>query len=204
MLIGNPLIIKCPNCNKAYTQTNLTSGNTFGGVFWSDGSFFAPMLPELPVFTRCTACETIFNIQSAPNREADQWQEAEKLPNTELLEENDLVYALENKIYINKDEEIYLRKKLWWKLNHHPWKQEKPESIESSLYKHNNEALIALLDTSDDDQLLMQAELHRNLGNFDTCLNLISQLTDSRDETRVTLLKKACKKKIRGTFQIEY
>jgi hypothetical protein len=204
MLIGKPLIINCPKCNKEFTQMNLASGNTFGGVFWSDGSFFAPMLPDLAVFTRCTECKTIFNAQTAPNHESENWEETDKLPNIEHLEAEELVFALENKIYKSIEEEIYLRKRLWWKLNHHPWKKEKPKSIESSVYKLNNEALIALLDPSDEDQLLMQAELHRNLGNFDTCLNLINQLTDSRDETRVTLLKKACTKKIRGTFQLEY
>ncbi len=204
MLIGNPLIINCPKCNKEYTQMNLASGNTFGGVFWSDGSFFAPMLPDLAVFTRCKECQTIFNTQTAPNRETENWKETDKLPNVEHLEEEDMVFALENKVFKNVEEEIYLRKRLWWKLNHHPWKKEKPKSVESSIYKHNTEALIALLDVSDDDQLLMQAELHRNLGNFDICLELISKLTDIRDETRLSILKKACKKMIWGTLLIEY
>ena len=203
MILGNPLIINCPTCKKEYTQTNVASGNTFGGVFWSDGSFFAPMFPDLAIFTRCTECKSIFNIQTAPVHEADDWEDAEGLPDIEHLGTEDLWFALNNKIYTNKEEEIYLRKRLWWRLNHHPWKQEKPMHVNSLEYKQNNEALIRLLDGSDDDQLLMQAELHRNLGNFTICLDLIDKLENKSDTKRISQIQNACKKNIRGTFQLK-
>ena len=58
MLPGPTLIITCPKCNAPHRTGTLQSGNTFGAVCWSDGKMVAPMMPEEPTFTKCSACGT--------------------------------------------------------------------------------------------------------------------------------------------------
>ena len=48
MTIGTPTIIKCPSCKRLQKRMTLRSGNTFGAIFYSDGTRDAPMLPEIP------------------------------------------------------------------------------------------------------------------------------------------------------------
>ncbi|PKP50722.1 MAG: hypothetical protein CVT94_00850 [Bacteroidetes bacterium HGW-Bacteroidetes-11] len=202
MIIGNPIIIQCPVCNTNYTKNSILSGNTFGGYFWSDGSFFAPMLPDQVVFNRCTECNTIFNISNAPNHEAWNYEDADGLTTVEHLSKSELFEAIEKYIYINTNEEIYLRKRLWQKLNNHPWKDEMPSTFAiSPEYRQNAEALINLLDKSNEDEILIIAELHRNIGNFKDCTDLINTLSDARREERTVQIENACKKKINGTLQ---
>lgn len=202
MIIGNPIIIQCPVCNTNYTKTSILSGNTFGGHFWSDGSFFAPMLPDQVVFTRCTECYSIFNINNAPNHEALNYEDANGLPSVEHLTKEDLLKAIAENVFINKNEELYLRKRLWQKMNNHPWKDEMPSTFAiSPEYRQNAEALINLLNKSSEDEMLIIAELHRNLGNFNECIALINKLFETRTEERILQIENACKKKINGTLQ---
>lgn len=202
MIIGKPIIIKCPACDASHTRTGILSGNTFGGVFWSDGSFFAPMLPDQVVFTRCTKCNSIFNINNAPNHEALKYEDADGLPSVDHLTKEDLLKAIAENVFINKNEELYLRKRLWQKMNKHPWKGEKPSLFAiSPEYRQNAEALINLLNKSSEDEILIIAELHRNLCNFNECINFIKKLSDTRTEERILQIENACKKKINGTLQ---
>jgi hypothetical protein len=202
MIIGRPIIIQCPECSAKYTQTGILSGNTFGGHFWSDGSFFAPMLPDQVVFTRCSGCNIIFNINTSAKYEALNYEDADGLPYVEHLSKNDLFEAIEKKIYNNRNEELYLRNRFWQKMNNHPWKDEKPSAFVVSLeYRQNAEALINLLDKSNEDEILMIAELHRNLGNFNDCLDLINLLKETNYEERIMQIENVCKKKINGTLQ---
>ena len=51
---------KCPNCRNTLSKGSLLSGNTIGAKLFSDGKQIAPMLPEFPMITICTECDTIF------------------------------------------------------------------------------------------------------------------------------------------------
>lgn len=65
MTPGPTLVVSCPSCSAQHLQATLGSGNTLGAVWWSDGKCDAPMLPELPVVTRCTACARLFWVHEA-------------------------------------------------------------------------------------------------------------------------------------------
>jgi len=71
MLPGPTLIITCPRCNAPHRTGTLQSGNTIGAVYWSDGKMVAPMLPEEPSFTKCTACGSFCWVSDMP--QVGQW-----------------------------------------------------------------------------------------------------------------------------------
>ena len=50
------------------------------------------------------------------------------------------------------------------------------QETDEVLWKQNCQRLIELLDTTDVNEKIMIAELHRNLGEFDVCMELINSL----------------------------
>ncbi len=57
MLPGPDLIKKCPHCGKLAKQRTIASGNNLGAQYWTDGWFFAPMLPQTPQLVDCPNCK---------------------------------------------------------------------------------------------------------------------------------------------------
>ena len=81
---GEDLLIACPYCGKEHIQETLMSGNTRGARYWTDGKRDAPMLPTMPVLTRCDSCKTFFHVDDAEILVADAITECPDLV-SELL-----------------------------------------------------------------------------------------------------------------------
>ena len=55
---GPNIVYECPECIRKFYSPSISSGNTFGTTFWSDGYIKAPMLPDYPPFVCCPQCHT--------------------------------------------------------------------------------------------------------------------------------------------------
>ena len=163
----------------------LISGNTFGATVWTDGKMIAPMLPKPPEVTQCHACdgfywsaeaEKIGEVSSpmlGPSLD-DVDPEWSKAPFIEELEEEEFWLALSSGIAPAKQQEMRLRIVAWWRSND-PWREEPQpvEHIRSDEAKLNMEKLIELLDEADPSEMLMKAEIQRQLGSFDESIGIL-------------------------------
>jgi len=108
----------------------------------------------------------------------------------------------------NRDEEIYLRQNMWWRFNHRTRGGEKlfAGDGDKTLYESNCERLIALLQESErPDRKPLIAELHRNLGRFDKCaevLETLETIDDKEHAESVERLKKECLAKNSETVRL--
>lgn len=181
------------------------SGNTFGGIFWSDGSYFAPMLPDLPVFTRCTGCGEILNIFKARHEEAGSWEEADDLPAVTHLSPDDIKEAIKSGRFKDTEEMIYLRRRLWWSMNDHPYGDETPTATEiTGEYRENAIALMSLLSGESNGDPITKAELYRNLGDYEMCLKILMKINEPSLNTQKVQIQEASRKKISGTIRFNY
>jgi hypothetical protein len=156
------------------------SGNTFGAKIFSDGKSVAPMLPEFPNLTKCKKCNTFFWLSKIKkigtykwgDNENSQWQKADK---AEFLEIEDYFNAISKGIAENKDEELFIRQRIWWSYNDRQrnGKNQFIDDKDETKWRENCNKLILLLDQSDLNQKIMISELKRNLGDFAGCLALI-------------------------------
>ena len=192
MILSNPMILNCPGCGAPHTCINMLSGNTFGGIFWSDGCFLAPMMPDIPLFTKCYKCGLIFNQHHCPKTESKS-EETDRYPQISALEKEDLIRALGQNAHKGiKDDEIYLRIRLWWAMNPRPFHAKEINSLYvDDTYRENALALLNLLDDQDDDVFLLKAELYRNLGQFDECLRYIAKVKVTTNVKRAKQIKAA-------------
>ncbi len=210
MLPGPNLIYKCPHCGNLISNGSLLSGNNLGATIYSDGKQIAPMLPEFPELTKCKQCNTTLwlskieelGYDDAHDESNPEWEKADK---ADFLEIDEYFEALENKLYENKDEEFFIRHRIWWAYNDRLRNQQEIFTDESDewRWKENLNKLLPLLDLSDINQRIMAAEIHRNLGKFYDCITLIVDIDNDELDWILDTLVNECNNFNRWVVELE-
>lgn len=204
---GPTRIIQCPGSTEIRQAPSLSSGNTFGASFWTDGYMFAPMLPRFPAITRCTADGPFFWVDSAKVLGSiDPWraeaaspppQAWRNAPTTRELTGEELLQAIAQGLGDTPERLSHLRHRAWWAANqaHRPSADgQAPTSTSDfppgSASRANLEALATELDEADVEQLLTKIEVLRELARFDEAERLLSneKLGDERLKRWVSLI----------------
>ncbi|MBQ5888730.1 MAG: hypothetical protein IIW77_05600 [Bacteroidaceae bacterium] len=170
MLPGNCILASCPHCGEKKELLQLLSGNTFGAVLWSDAKQVAPMLPCVSDVQKCPACGHYFFLSEAKTEEGDDYSfETGRLSFDESIE------AFGELNGCSDDELENLSVVVAWAFNDiirekrtpTPEQYAKFKDIISSTLEHpkfvGNE--------------LLKAELYREIGEFEKCLNILSEYT---------------------------
>ncbi|MDD4191901.1 MAG: hypothetical protein PHI28_11255 [Mangrovibacterium sp.] len=99
-------------------------------------------------------------------------------------------------------EELQIRKRIWWSFNDRLRKGAKLFKFvnDEVRWKSNIDRLLELLDIEQVDQKIMIAELHRNFGEFERCLELINSIEDAEVEWLKDRFKRECNNKNRNVF----
>ena len=198
-------IYKCPKCRRAVTGGLLMmSGNSFASDSYSDGFKITPMLPASPAIVKCKKCRRFFWLEKQKIRPT-----ALVLPfftdRAEFLSAHEHGEAIDAGMARNRDEEIYLRQNMWWMFNHRTRGGEKlfAGDGDKTLYESNCERLIALLQESErPDRKPLIAELHRNLGRFDKCAEVLETIDDKGHAGIAERLKQECLAKNSETVRL--
>jgi uncharacterized C2H2 Zn-finger protein len=205
MLPGPILIYKCPKCGSILKNDSLDSGNTCGAKLYSDGKQDAPMLPDYPNLTKCNKCDSIFWLSELKIIGECRWDcptEWENAPFVDFLNLKDLFRALNENT--SKKKEVCIRQMIWWTFNDR-LRQNKALFIDEddeNLWQFNCSTLLKLLDKNDINQKIMIAELYRNLGQYEQCLEIINSLPDDFDWLK-NQFKVECKKHNPILFEIK-
>jgi hypothetical protein len=207
MRYGPNEIYTCPQCGNLIQNKSLMSGNTFDAELYSDGKRIAPMLPEFPNLTDCKKCRNIFWLSKTKKIGEYSWGDEpnqlwENADYAEFLSVHNYFKAIKANIAENRHEELYIRKRIWWSFNDRLRKGGKLFRFvnEEVRWKENIDRLLELLDIEQIDQKIMVAELHRNLGEFERCLELINSIEDVELEWLKDGFKRECNNKNRNVF----
>jgi hypothetical protein len=180
MIPGPPIIISCPHCGQYAKKQTLISFNTFGAQLWSDAKRITPMKPEFPSLVLCTKCDQFYWVKDA-RKIAEIKNSAElkeKYCNVEFIEFptfHQYFKALET-----IPDEKFIRIRIWWSYNDYS-RNGKEKDISQDMQDLNTKnllALLKLLDESDQNDLLMKAEILRNLVWFDESKLLLDRIRD--------------------------
>ena len=211
MLPGPFKVYKCPNCTNLIYRGSLMSGNTSGAKSYSDGYRYAPMLPTYPQLVKCSICNTIFWIEKAEEKGSFElwfdltnktdWKNAE---NARFLSIEEYFQALALQLFENKEEEVYIRKKIWWSYNDRVRKGEElyKSEEEKVLWTNNVNRLIDLLDENEIEQKIMIAELNRNLSKFEKCMSILRGIENPDFNRLKVMFEVECNKINTLVFQL--
>jgi len=209
MDIGNPLIYTCPSCGKKMAMTTWTSYTVSSSKCYSDGDIKQSGIccPNFtPDLAKCPHCKKLFFRHEDTNAEYVNFYTNKVKKDIEDPTRDDLIKAVENKLFKKWQEEMALREMLWHDLNGNVRYEcdqlsgDKPATGTKGkvsgifkIWQDNCAALLRLAEknfkemqleknrkeysSSDRDNcILMMAELNRNLGNFDKSMETINKL----------------------------
>lgn len=203
---GPNIITECHKCHGLFTRWTLRSGNTFTARFWPDGKMKAPMMPEIPPLVVCPCCDDFVWCKDCKEIEEiygyDETQE--KYPGIKHYKDANIdtyMLALKAKS-LNKNREGYIRVKLMHFLNDENRDMEIPISEPSDLQLENYERLLVIANKDDANDTMLRAEIYRETGQFDKCLELLDKVKDKDYLENVKALKELCKNKDSRVMEI--
>ena len=186
MLPGPDIYKHCSSCHQLIIEETLMSGNTFGAIYWSDGKREAPMLPQTPWLITCPHCKALLWIDALEKQINISSSEKKKALHYTTPSFNDYLSLLPlKKPSLRK--ETYLRVQAWWTSNDK--RRDKP-LLMTPIEQQNALALAELLDESDTNNVLMKAEIFREVEDFETAMTLLERIQDSAYEKPVMFLKR--------------
>lgn len=190
---GPTIILKCSVCSKPVKQRTIKSGNTFGSTSWTDGKRETPMLPDQPWMVMCPHChsplwidelETLGEIKPRGKR-GGKFKDAIAYETPTLV---DYLAAL-GKGADTPEKERYVRLRAWWAGN--DVRREATGDIPlSSIETANLTVFSSMFDEADSNDLVMKAEVMRELGRFDDAMALLARSVDSGVAQAVEIIKR--------------
>ncbi|MCK9205637.1 MAG: hypothetical protein M0P66_00860 [Salinivirgaceae bacterium] len=187
---------ECPFCCvtlKKGVSINIAESPQFSDGFSSDSAIHR--------LVQCPVCNEVFfydglEIKSStdPNDICVNTIEPGIDRYFELLKNTDL----------SDEQQLYLRKEIWYMGNHHP--DVSDEVLNNYDFKtqwlDNLEALEKLLSEDDQEQMLLKAEVNRHLGRTTRCIELLDLYKGERDPKFVKTIRKKARKGNTEVFEI--
>ena len=174
---GPNQILKTPLTGAIVKIATLMSGNTFGARYWTDGKREAPMLPDEPWLRLVPGGGELFWTDECELvGEEASWGGGGEFANAPFAGEpamEDYLRALSNGVASSPKKEHYVRTRVWWAVNDPVRRGETPAPSWLG-YRENLISLLTLLSEAIPDQRLTAAEVHRELGNFDRAVELLT------------------------------
>jgi LysM domain. len=177
---GPTIIRECPGCKKPLREFTIGSGNTIGAKWWTDGKVDAPMLRMGPALVKCPHCQTLFWIADAKKLAELSWSDDEAT-RAKWDKATDYLYPVEKDYLtaaqvagVSREHELLDRKQAWWLANDESRGRAGRSIIWSSARQENLQKLSALLDEKIEHEVILKAEIARELGQFGVCSNLLA------------------------------
>lgn len=185
MIPGNELILKCPYCQTRKTVMSLISGNSGGIIKWSDGYITMPMYPKNSEIQQCDKCGKYFLI----NEQVKCGYASSMSITPSLLKLAQWYGALEQFLkekQSDREIELLIRLHILWCYNHTDQSE-----YNKNKFEENSNRLLALMNRNGEEYRIMSAEIYRELGYYNKCLDLLH--TDGLNSWGYEIKKAAAK-----------
>jgi hypothetical protein len=212
MIPGPAIIIKCPHCRRLTRERSLTSGNTFGATYWTDGEMDAPMLPDIPAIGACPNCGRSFWFNDAKrvgeielfaldDSVPPEWR---AVPDAIVLDEEKLLDAIDNGLGNSPERNKYLRLSAWHAFNDRFRGDEPSQKFDlGNRQRANMEELENLFQWSEEwDDLFILVEVCRQLGKFEKAQNFLGHINVEFILAKKTLISELCNQQSRVVRRI--
>lgn len=216
MKFGPKIVYECPTCKQKVKTLSLLSSNNLKTKKYTDGREKGPMSERHPKITKCPNCGAFFWLKDMVYNGFKHHFEKQisKVFETELIEYpeenedqpwipnidiNEVRTAIEQGVFSTRDEEIYLRLRYWYLVNNRQLNNETMfrSSDEQQFWEANIQRLISILDQKREDARCIIAEMQRNLGHFEMCLQTLKTISDKNHQPLREKLSQECNKQNR-------
>lgn len=205
MIPGVEHIVECPGCRGLQRFSTVRSGNTFGMRSWTDGKQHAPMLPESPDVVACPHCRRSYFLDEAQRvATIDQWDGSnddqarfEAVPGVVEPGESAYYTAIASGLARDQDQERLLRIRAWWRSND-PFRGRADALSDSENAANVDEreanllSLLTLLNDKKDADLIITAEILRELGRWHDAESVLRRVRSSEHTAIVQQIRALC------------
>ena len=173
-----PIVIECPTCGEKYLLSrNLPSEKA---TFFSDGFFIDEENWRTPGLIACVTCELGFYSENGKIVTEPSWDDFQKywshLKKAEAPSASALILELRTRRKMDLKQEKIIRQELWYSVSHTEMGQklitQNPRF--QAFCVDNLNRLENLFSEDNSNELLLKAELNRELGNFEKCIDLLN------------------------------
>jgi hypothetical protein len=175
---------QCADCGCQFKTWAVASCNTFGATFYTDGFVDGTMYDEGWALLICPGCNKWLWQEDMPAlesmRDSLAWNDPRlsALPDAETVRGRAYEDALRQAIWTNEGQEKYVRIRAWWSFNNPYRGQADDQSSLPTEQEENLLSLLKLLSANHWDDRITTAEIFRELGQFDECLEELNQLRE--------------------------
>lgn len=165
LIPANAAVLKCPECRAKKEVVQIMSGNTFGATVWSDTKMDAPMLPRASYIQKCENCGAYY-FMTDKVRIKDAKAPSNNKGELPLEHLKEALYQLQP----SGQDEYILRLYILWAFNDRYGGVNlcNIPDYEWEYHVDNVQRLLTMdLDT------LFRAELHREICEYDRCIQLL-------------------------------
>lgn len=232
MMLGPDEIRTCPFCKAEMRIRTMASGNNIDAKSWSDGYTYARMMPPRLFIAECRTCLKIFWIKDSPligeldniisfdedyylqeeikiklqklyNIPKDKYQLWKEIEYLTQLNKSQLMQAVKNRLWSNRDEEIYIRQNLWWKINDTVRNNSggNLEDKDIAIFESNLKTLIDIY-KNEKSEIILKAEAYRELGEFERSSEILSSIQMDKKSLFIDVIKKANEERDRNVLSI--
>lgn len=189
MIVAPALEKECPHCGEVKRLSRIVSGNTIGGVRWSDTKSVYPMLPRNSTVQRCPKCGNYYFMDDArtvsptKNNGSGDFLRAFKnsSSDTGTLCFSEAREALEQLYDSSSDERRFvLRLYVLYAYNDEYGRNVGIGLLEDEVRPFFIENCLALAEMPQTSGTL-KAELYREVGDFGKCLQTLDSLAPAED-----------------------
>lgn len=203
-------LFECPQCGTLVKKPNVMDYRGDGEMKrYSDLSLNLGKYTLPTRITKCRNCDTVFWFRPENRHLLEDITDKSRLVSMNdfvFLDLEDYYRVIDNGLIEEKNDEVKIRRQIWWLYNDRvklgkSLFNDKDDLIRWSL---NLERLLALIDTSMAYGIVMVAEINRNLGAFDRCMDLINSIegNDAIDFRRH--LTEECERKNRWVVEVDF
>ena len=180
----------CPRCEHAFSYMAVGSYNTFGATFYTDGYIEGPMYDDQGRLFRCPQCRSLgWHDELVCEEEADEDELASVFePDVGPVALEHYPALLDEAPWRGPDEEKYVRIAAFWAANLPRRGNPGTSAPFTDSEERNLLALLERLGDSSQDRL-MRAEILREMGRFEECLEVLMGLEDAELEGLVKLIR---------------
>lgn len=197
-----PIVLECPECGEHYLISRTSALPSERANLYSDGFFIDQIHWRTPLIIGCVTCELGFFPEKGKLIAEPDWDEFNEkwcdIKKAEAPTAGSLALELRARRNMNTSEELALRREFWYAGTH----SETGRLLMSRNKKFEQFWLSSLVQlevmtgTESNEALLLKAEMNRQLGRFDQCIELLKNL---HDEQGRQIAEKAGKKE-NGVF----
>lgn len=176
-----PIVLECPECGEKYLVSRESYTPSEHATVYSDGYFMDSVNWRTPLIIGCVTCELGFFPETGKViAEPATWEEFNEnwshIKKAEPPTAGSLALELRARRKMKPAEELALRKEFWYSGNHSETGRMlmKKNPKFKKYWIESLEILETLLSENDEKELLLKAEINRQLGNFEKTIQLLS------------------------------